>query len=668
MRFGSDRSRHGSRPGARLRNAAVVLASAAALLAAGATAAAAAPWQHTQSAAVVVAARFRHACAKPAKKLTMQCLVLINTAVPERPASAFTAPAASPAATPAGYGPSQLQSAYSLASAAAASGSGETVYLVDAYDYPTAQADLNAYRSQYGLPACGSGCFTKVNQNGAASPLPPAAGSSGWDVEEALDIDMVSAICPLCHITLVEAGSPTDNALYTAENSAVSLGARFISNSWGGSEYSGEAADASTYFNHPGVAITVAAGDSPGTEFPAEAQYATAVGGTTLSTAGNSRGWNESPWPESGGGCSAYETAPSWQSSPVTHCSKREDNDVSADADPGTGAAIYDSYSQGGWLEVGGTSEASPIIAAVYALAGTPASGSYPSQDIWAHEPSGLYPVGSGYSPVPGWGTPDGTTAFRSASGTGNTVTVTNPGNKTATVGTPVSLQISATDSASGQTLSYSATGLPAGLSVSASGLITGTPTTAGSYSVTVTAKDTTGASGSAAFTWTVSPVSGGCTARQLLGNPGFETGSAAPWTATPAVMNNDSAEPAHSGSWDAWLDGYGTTHTDTLAQAATLPSGCTTYQASFWLHVDTAETTATTAYDTLKVQVLNSSGTVLATLATFSNLNAASGYQQHSYSLSSYSGQAVTLKFTGTEDSSLQTSFVIDDTAVNVS
>src|SRR5262249_27578428 len=152
---------------------------------------------------------------------------------------------------------------------------------------------------------------------GATSPLPTAAGSTGWDVEEALDIDMVSAICPLCHITLVEANSPSNANLYTAENSAVSLGAKFISNSWGGGEYSGETTDANTYFNHPGVAITVSAGDSPGPEFPAEAQYVTAVGGTTLSTSANSRGWTESPWSSSGGGCSSYSTAPSWQSSSV---------------------------------------------------------------------------------------------------------------------------------------------------------------------------------------------------------------------------------------------------------------------------------------------------------------------------------------------------------------
>lgn len=160
----------------------------------------------------------------------------------------------------------------------------------------------------------------------------------------------------------------------------------------------------------------------------------------------------------------------------------------------------------------------------------------------------------------------------------------------------------------------------------------------------------------------------GGCSPSQLLGNPGFETGSAAPWSATSGVISNTSAEPPRSGSWDAWLDGYGVTHTDTLAQAITLPTGCTTYQFSFWLHIDTAETTTSTAYDTLKIQVLNGSGSVLATLATYSNLNAAAGYSQHTFSLASYSGKAITLKFTGAEDSTLQTSFVIDDTGASVS
>jgi hypothetical protein len=251
----------------------------------------------------------------------------------------------------------------------------------------------------------------------------------------------------------------------------------------------------------------------------------------------------------------------------------------------------------------------------------------------------------------------------------GNTVTVTGPGAQSTAVGTAVSLPVKATDSASGQTLTYSASGLPGGLSISSStGTISGTPTTAGSYSVTVTATDTTGAAGTASFTWTVGSGSGsGCTASQLLGNPGFETGTASPWTASSGVIADNSKEPPHSGTWDAWLDGYGKTTTDTLGQTVTLPAGCTTASLSFWLHIDTAETSTTTAYDTLKAQVLNSSGTVLATLATFSNLNAATGYTQHTYSLAAYAGQAVTLKFTGAEDSEYQTSFVVDDTALNV-
>ncbi|MET7729855.1 hydrolase [Streptomyces sp. NPDC005402] len=157
------------------------------------------------------------------------------------------------------------------------------------------------------------------------------------------------------------------------------------------------------------------------------------------------------------------------------------------------------------------------------------------------------------------------------------------------------------------------------------------------------------------------------CTSAQLLGNNGFESGSST-WTATSGVITNSSSESARTGSYYAWLDGYGSARTDTLSQSVTVPSACTTATLSFYLHVDTAETTTSTAYDTLKVQVLNSSGTVLGTLATYSNLNAGSGYTQRSFNLAGYAGQTVTLKFTGTEGSTLQTSFVIDDTALNVS
>ncbi|MGW0969342.1 hydrolase [Streptomyces sp. NPDC002516] len=159
----------------------------------------------------------------------------------------------------------------------------------------------------------------------------------------------------------------------------------------------------------------------------------------------------------------------------------------------------------------------------------------------------------------------------------------------------------------------------------------------------------------------------GTCTAAQLLANPGFESGATS-WTATSGVITTSSSEAARTGSYKAWLNGYGSANTDTLSQAVTIPSGCSA-TLSFYLHVDTAETSTTTAYDTLKAQVVNSSGTVLSTLATYSNLNAASGYTQRSFSLgSTYAGQTVTIKFTGVEGSTLQTSFVLDDTALNVS
>jgi subtilase family serine protease len=246
-------------------------------------------------------------------------------------------------------------------------------------------------------------------------------------VEESLDVDMVSAICPNCHIILVEANSTSVPDLGTAVNTAVSLGARYVSTSYGSPEFSSETSYDS-YYNHPGVAITASAGDSGyGVEYPAASRYVTAVGGTTLTTASNARGWSETAWKGTGSGCSAYEAKPSWQSG-LPGCANRINTDVSADADPATGVAVYDTYSQGGWLYEGGTSAASPIIASVYALAGTPAPGTYPSSYIYAHQPAGLFDVTSGSngscSPAilctagaywdgpTGYGTPNGTAAF----------------------------------------------------------------------------------------------------------------------------------------------------------------------------------------------------------------------------------------------------------------
>ena len=253
---------------------------------------------------------------------------------------------------------------------------------------------------------------------------------------------------------------------------------------------------------------------------------------------------------------------------------------------------------------------------------------------------------------------------------TSNTVTVTNPGSQTGTVGTAASLQIAATDSASGQTLTYSATGLPAGLSIgSSTGLISGTPTTAATSSVTVTATDTTGAKGSATFSWTISAV-GGCGAQQLIQNGGFATGSITPWTASSGVLTAASSSHPSYPSTDpylAWIDGYSGKHTDTLSQTVTIPATCTTATLSFWLYIDSTDPTSK-AYDTFTTQVLNSSGTVLATLGTLSNQNEGTGYVEHSYSVSSFIGQTITIKFTGTETlgDGYDTSFFEDDNSLN--
>ncbi|MFJ6663364.1 putative Ig domain-containing protein [Streptomyces sp. NPDC091383] len=615
-----------------------------------------------------------HVCATDHTPGHASCFAQRRTDIKQQLAAAIT-----PNATPSGLSPANLHSAYNLPTSA---GSGMTVGIVDAFNDPNAESDLATYRSQYGLSACtkANGCFKQVSQTGSTTSLP--TNDSGWAGEEMLDIDMVSAVCPNCNIVLVEASSANDTDLGVAENEAVSLGAKFVSNSWGGSEDSSQTSEDTQYFKHPGVAITVSAGDEGyGAEYPATSQYVTAVGGTALTTASNSRGWSESVWNTSstegtGSGCSAYDPKPSWQTD--TGCAKRMESDVSAVADPATGVAVYDTYGGSGWAVYGGTSASSPIIASVYALAGTPGSGDYPAKYPYSHT-GNLNDVTSGsngscstayfckaqtgYDGPTGWGTPNGTAAFTSGGGTGgNTVSVTNPGSQSTTTGSSVSLSVKASDSA-GAALTYSASGLPTGLSINSStGVISGTASTAGTYQVTVTATDSTGATGSTSFTWTVGTGGGGggCTSSQLLANPGFESGNTG-WTASSGVITNDSGEAAHGGSYKAWMDGYGTAHTDTVSQSVTIPAGCKA-TLTFYLHVDTAETSTSTAYDKLTVTAGST------TLATYSNLNKSTGYAQKTFDLSSLAGQTVTLKFNGVEDSSLQTSFVVDDTALTTS
>jgi subtilase family serine protease len=319
---------------------------------------------------------------------------------------------------PTGYGPADLQSAYKLPSASA--GTGQTVAIVDAFDDPTAESDLAQYRSFYGLPPCttANGCFRKVNQTGGTLSPPP---NPDWGLEISLDLDMVSAVCPNCHILLVEATTNLNTDLYTGVDTAAALGANAISNSYGGDESSSETG-ADVHFNHPGVAVTASSGDDGyGVSYPAASRYVTAVGGTALTRDSSSRGWSESAWTGAGSGCSAYEAKPSWQTN--GGCGRRAVADVSAVADPDTGVAVF--YA-GLWWGVGGTSASSPIIASVYALAGNASSvtaGSYP----YSHT-SGLFDVttgsngtcspaylctaGTGFDGPTGLGTPNGVTGF----------------------------------------------------------------------------------------------------------------------------------------------------------------------------------------------------------------------------------------------------------------
>jgi subtilase family serine protease len=330
------------------------------------------------------------------------------------------------ATTPSGLFPADLQSAYKLPGATA--GAGRTVAIVDAFDDPTAAADLNTYRSQFGLPACttANGCFRKLNQNGATSPLP--AVDTGWAQEISLDVDMVSAICPNCHILLVEANSSSFANLGAAVNRAATLGATAISNSYGGSDSS----DATNghFYNHPGIAVTASSGDGGfGVEYPASSQFVVAVGGTSLRRSTAARGWTETAWSGAGSGCSRFNTAIPSAASFNTGCARRAVADVSAIADPATGVAVFDSTpvgTQSGWLVFGGTSVASPIIASVFGLAGNAATidaNDFPYQhtgslfDVTSGSngrctPTQLCTARAGWDGPTGLGTPNGTGAF----------------------------------------------------------------------------------------------------------------------------------------------------------------------------------------------------------------------------------------------------------------
>jgi subtilase family serine protease len=322
--------------------------------------------------------------------------------------------------TPDGYGPADLRDAYKIA------GTGDSstiVAIVDAFGYTNAEQDLGVYRAQYGLPACtvGNGCFRKLNQKGKDGGFP--VQDDGWALESALDVDMVSAMCPSCKIYLFEANTNLTSNLATAVRTAASMGAHVISNSSGGDESGSEGDEAS--YKQRGIAVTASSVDSGyGVSFPASSPHVIAVGGTSLLRDGSSRGWSETVWSGAGSGCSTVYAKPKWQKD--KGCAMRTVADVSAVADPNTGVAVYGPIAGllSGWVVVGGTSVAAPLIGGIYGLNG--------GRVTWGKQPykgkAQLFDVTSGsngdcggtylctgepgYDGPTGLGTPNGSGAF----------------------------------------------------------------------------------------------------------------------------------------------------------------------------------------------------------------------------------------------------------------
>ena len=341
-----------------------------------------------------------------------------------------------------GYGPAQFHAAYNLPTTAPTN---QTIAIVDAYANPNVFADLQTYDQHFGLPAfplCStsqqSACIAILNEWGATSPLP--AANSGWATEISLDVQVAHAICQNCRINLYEANSSFTSDLGTAVDTAVAMGATVVSNSYG--SFQNECNDSA--YNQPNVAIVVSSGDDGyGVACPASMNTVVSVGGTSLYLNSSGGYGSESVWWNdtggTGSGCSSVNSAPTWQTSVAnwssTGCGTgRAMNDVSADADPYTGAAEYDSYGEGGWVQIGGTSLAAPIIAGVYALAASASSWSYPAQSVY-QSPGSLHDVtsgsngscahslecnaGSGYDLPTGVGTPNGLGGFSAAIASG---------------------------------------------------------------------------------------------------------------------------------------------------------------------------------------------------------------------------------------------------------
>jgi kumamolisin len=510
-------------------------------------------------------------------------------------------------ATPSGMSPAQYTGAYNL-NKTGADGTGTTVALWEFDGYNS--SDLTTYDSQFGLtgPA-----VSTVSVDGANYDSAPGQGEG----EVELDSEIVRGAAPKATQLIYEAPNNDQGEIDMANKIVADNKASVISISWGSCEPDTTAASMTAVDNAfkqaaaQGISIFSASGDDgsrdctrstsgstvKAVDFPASSPHQTGVGGTNLKVTSSNAYSSESAWSTAGGGVSTVFSKPSWQTGTGVSGTMRTVPDVASNADPQSGFSIY---TAGAWQVYGGTSAAAPLWSGYAAQFNQKAKAA--GQSALGEASPRLYSVAN-------------------SSNYGSTFhDVTTGANQDFSAGTGYD-QVTGWGSPVADALTTALLG---------------------------------GSSGS------TPPPSGGCTAAQLIGNGGFESGTAAPWTASSGVITNSSSEPAHSGSWKAWLDGYGSTHTDTLSQTVTVPTGCASAALTFWLHIDTAET-GSTAYDTLTLQANNT------TLKTWSNADAASGYVQQTVDLTSFAGQTVNLTFTGTEDGSNQTSFVIDDAALNV-
>jgi len=366
----------------------------------------------------------RAVCARAIAKAEARCFAHVRTDAAGNELKGKP-DAAAPNVAPSGFGANDLRSAYNVTSTGTSS---TIIAIVDAYGYPNAEADLAKYRTQMGLPACtaANGCFIKKDQRGGTAY---PRYNSGWAQEQALDLDMASAMCPGCKIMLVQADSATYANLAAAVNTAGNLGAIVISNSYGGGESGSTGYNAA--YTKPGVAITASTGDSGfGASFPATSPGVIAVGGTHLVRTTGGRGWAETAWSSGGSGCSTTYGKPGYQNDPS--CTKRMEADIAAVGDPATGVAVYGPSgrgSQSAWLVFGGTSVSAPLIGGIYGSLGIGAADG--ASKIWATGNSGglglndvtagsngTCPVSYycnarvGYDGPTGWGTPWGPTVF----------------------------------------------------------------------------------------------------------------------------------------------------------------------------------------------------------------------------------------------------------------